>query len=64
MTKKRFDCVEMKRQAAAPINERLQRMTPEQQIAYWKERSDAFFLEYGDDAATRPAPSDKRASLA
>jgi len=39
-------------------------MTAEQQIAYWKERSDAFFLEYGDDSVTRPVSSDKRASLA
>ena len=50
MTKKRFDCVEMKRKAAAPINERLKDMTVEQQIAYWKERSEAFSREYGAGA--------------
>ena len=42
-----FDCVEMKRKAAAPLNARLQGMTLEQQIAFWHERSEAFLREFG-----------------
>jgi hypothetical protein len=61
MTRKRFDCVEMKRKAAAPINERLQGMTVEQQIAYWQERSEAFAREYGEGTPVQsPAPSPAR----
>jgi len=63
MTRKRFDCVEMKRKAAAPINERLKGMTVEQQIAYWQERSEAFVREYGEGASAQsPSTSPARAT--
>lgn len=35
---KTFDCVEMKHQGAALVQERLSRMTREEQLAYWRER--------------------------
>ena len=61
MKRKRFDCVEMKRKAAAPINERLKGMTVEQQIAYWQERAVAFEKEYG--ANLTEAPKDAAGAL-
>ena len=45
MKKKTFDCVEMKRQAALRIHEQLKGMTVEQQIDYWKQRSEEFRRE-------------------
>lgn len=60
MKKEGFDCMEMKRKAAAPINERLQRMTLEQQITYWRERSQEFFKEYGEGKSPHPEASDER----
>jgi hypothetical protein len=44
VTKKEFDCVEMKRRAQEVIRERLAGMTREQQLAYWRER-DAELVE-------------------
>ena len=45
MTKtKTFDCVEMKRRAEL-VRQRLAGMTPEQQIAYWRRRSEEFLRE-------------------
>jgi hypothetical protein len=37
-TKKKFDCVEMKRRAQEVIRARLAGMTREQQLAYWQAR--------------------------
>jgi hypothetical protein len=42
MKTKTFDCVEMKRQAALRIHERLKDLTVEQQIEYWRQRSAEF----------------------
>jgi hypothetical protein len=42
MKTKRFDCVEMKRQGALRVHERLKDMTVEQQIEYWRQRSEQF----------------------
>ena len=41
MKTKTFNCIEMKRQAALRIHERLKDMTVEQQIEYWRRRNAA-----------------------
>lgn len=41
MRTKTFDCVEMKRRAAAIILREIADMTPEQELAYWQERTEA-----------------------
>ena len=56
MKTKTFDCVEMKRKAAAPINERLKGMTVGEQIAYWQARTIAFEKEYGAQPKEPAAP--------
>ena len=35
MKTKTFDCVEMKRQGAKQVQERLKRMTDRERLAYW-----------------------------
>ncbi|HUT76586.1 MAG TPA: hypothetical protein VM285_02810 [Polyangia bacterium] len=37
-----FDCVEMKRRAALRIHERLAGLTLEEQVEYWRRRSEEF----------------------
>jgi hypothetical protein len=37
-----FDCVEMKRRAALKIHERLAGLTIEEQVEYWRNRSEEF----------------------
>lgn len=56
-TKKEFDCVEMKREAQTRIYEETKDMTPDQEIAYWREKSEAFRreLETAKAAAARKA---------
>jgi len=39
MKNKGFDCVEMKHKAAQKVQARLARMTREEQLAYWDERT-------------------------
>jgi hypothetical protein len=39
---KTFDCVEMKRQGALRIYEKIKHMTFEQKVAYWQERNRLF----------------------
>jgi hypothetical protein len=39
MKKKTFDCVEMKREGARRVMEKLSLMTREEQLAYWAQRS-------------------------
>lgn len=39
--KKTFDCVAMKRVGSARIYEQVKNMTPEQELAWWKEREAA-----------------------
>ena len=39
MKTKTFDCVQMKREGAKHVQEMLNGMTPEEQAAYWKERT-------------------------
>ena len=36
--KKKFDCVAMKRIGSRKIYEKIKNMTPEQELAYWRER--------------------------
>ena len=37
---KSFDCIEMKRRGALKIHERLASMSIEEQVEYWRRRSD------------------------
>ncbi len=37
---KSFDCIEMKRRGALKVHERLASMSIEEQVAYWRRRSD------------------------
>ena len=39
---KTFDCVEMKRRGAELVRQRLAGMTLEQEIEYWRQRSEQF----------------------
>jgi hypothetical protein len=45
MTTKKFDCVEMKRRGAEAVRQRTDGMTFEQEIEYWRRRSDEFQRE-------------------
>ena len=42
MSEKRFDCVQRKREGGRAIYQRINRMTGEQKVAYWKSRTDQF----------------------
>jgi hypothetical protein len=55
MKTKTFDCVEMKRQGQRRIHERLKGMTVEQQIEYWRKRSEAFMQEQERIRTQRPS---------
>lgn len=46
MTKKSFDCVEMKRQAAAQIYEQIKNMTIEEELHFWTTTSEKDFTDY------------------
>jgi len=39
MNMKKFDCVEMMHRGAKKVHREIKGMTPEPEIAYWKERS-------------------------
>ena len=39
MKRKKFDCVEMKRQGAAKVREETAAMSREQELRFWQERS-------------------------
>lgn len=41
MTKKRFDCVAMKRRGAARVYRQIKGMTIPEEVAYWAERTAA-----------------------
>jgi len=45
MKTKAFDCVEMKRRGAESLRQRLAGMTIEQEIEYWRRRSEEFQRE-------------------
>ncbi len=51
MKTKTFDCVEMKRRAAARIHEQTASLTLEQKIEYWRRRSVEFRAEQEELAA-------------
>ena len=53
---KTFDCVEMKRRGAQRICEATKDMTPEQELAYWRERSRQFREEQERRAPSAPRP--------
>jgi len=54
--KKSFDCIAMKREAAARIYGKTKDMSLEEQVAYWKERTRILREE---QAARRPKPLSK-----
>jgi hypothetical protein len=41
MKVKTFDCVEMQHRGAAAIREKTRGMTPQEELAFWKERTKA-----------------------
>ena len=41
MKNKTFDCVEMKRRGAAGVQERIAKMTPEQELDFWRNETEA-----------------------
>ncbi len=45
MKKKTFDCVQMKREGARRVYEQIKDMTLEQEIEYWRQRSEEFRRE-------------------
>ena len=45
-TKKSFDCVEMMHEGALRIYEETKNMTEEEELAYWRERSEAARREH------------------
>jgi hypothetical protein len=45
MKSKTIDCVEMKRRGALRVHEQLKGMTVDQQIEYWRRRSEEFRRE-------------------
>ena len=45
MKRKTFDCIEMKRGAAARIHEETGSLTLDQKIEYWRRRSEEFRAE-------------------
>ncbi len=55
MKTKTFDCVEMKRQAAARIQETIGKMTLEEKVAYWRGRNEAFLREQRELRSGAPA---------
>ena len=56
MKTKTFDCVEMKRRAAARIHEQTGNLTLDQKIAYWRRRSEEFRAEQEELARTAAPP--------
>ena len=40
MKTKTFDCVEMKRRGAALVQQRIAGMTPEQELEFWRKRTE------------------------
>jgi hypothetical protein len=64
MKTKTFDCVEMKRKGALRVHESLKGMTVEQQIEYWRQRSEQFQQDHvrlrnQAASASPPAPTRK-----
>jgi hypothetical protein len=54
MKTKAFDCVEMKRRESQRICEATKDMTPEQELAYWRERSRQFREEQERRSTSNP----------
>jgi hypothetical protein len=54
---KTFDCIEMKRLASQRIYQRLKDMTLEQEVAYWRERSQLFREEQERLSGKKARPS-------
>jgi len=52
-----FDCVEMKRRGALRVHERLQDLTVEQQIEYWRRRNEEFLRKQQRSRDERDVPS-------
>jgi hypothetical protein len=45
MKTKKFDCVEMKRRGAERVHNIIKDMTPQQELEYWRKRSEEFKQE-------------------
>ncbi len=55
---KTFDCVEMKRQGAKRILERVHGLSVEEELAYWEDRDEAFRRER-DEVRERGAGAER-----
>ena len=55
MTKRRFDCVAMKRKGARRVYEATKGMTVEQEVEFWRERTAEFRREIQARKKTGPA---------
>jgi hypothetical protein len=51
MKTKTFDCVEMKRKAAARIHQQIGHLTLDEKVEYWRLRNEEFRAEQEDLAA-------------
>lgn len=54
---KAFDCVEMKRRGAELVQQRLAGMTREEQLEYWRKKTELLRERQALLRASRPAPA-------
>jgi len=58
--KKKFDCVEMKRQGAKKVCEAIQGMTLDEEVAYWRKRTKEARRWLATGASATPTVRDSR----
>ncbi len=59
MTRKPFDCVEMKRQAAEKIYDHIKNMTIEEELRFWNKGFSDALSDFEDLAALRQAKTEE-----
>ena len=59
MKAKTFDCVEMKHRGAEKVREQIGSMTPEQELAFWRERSRILRQRQESAKGERQAPTNE-----
>jgi hypothetical protein len=62
MKTKQFDCVEMKRRGAEYVYSIIKDMTPEQEIEYWRKRTEELREEQSKNRSKTTAPLQKKPS--
>ncbi len=58
MKTKTFDCVEMKHRGAEKLKEKIERLTVQQELAFWAERSNELKQRQATAKAHREPPRD------